>query len=144
MPNPASLESLLNRGLGRLLDRAKTLQRVEQWLKRHLEGPLASHCRVANINGSVLVLQVDSPAWAGRLRYQAPKLMAQLPDWSELRQVERIAVTVRPPELRTPTPVRPVAPLSPKSAAEIEAAAETVTDPQLSAALRRLARNRRS
>ncbi len=141
MSRPRNLESLLAGGLGRVIDKAKTLIRLEKRITNQLDEKLAPHCRVANVNGSVLVLQVDTPAWAGRLRQQAPKLVARLRQTDELAAIEQIRVTVRPIERRTTTS-RPMPQLSAKSAAGIEAAAETIADQTLSAALKRLAKHR--
>ncbi|SCZ50395.1 DUF721 domain-containing protein [Thiohalomonas denitrificans] len=137
------LKSLLSGGLGQTIDRARALIRLEQQVVDCLETKLAGHCRVANLKDGILVLQVDSPAWAGRLRQQAPKLPAQLRETGgDLASVRHVRVTVRPVEHRS-VPLRHTAQLSAKSAEGIEAAAETIDDEALSAALKRLARHGR-
>ena len=140
MFRPRNLKSLLAEGLGRTINRAKALIQLEQQVTGYLDASLALHCRVANVRDGILVLQVDTPAWAGRLRQQAPKLLAQLRGTEELAPIEQIRVTVRPVEHRS-APVRPMAQLSAKSAAEIEAAAETINDRAIRAALKRLAKH---
>ncbi|WP_303901754.1 DUF721 domain-containing protein [Thiohalomonas denitrificans] len=143
MFRPRNLKSLLAGGLGRTIDHARVLIRLEQQVIGCLDAKLASHCRVANVKNGILVLQVDTPAWAGRLRQQAPKLVAQLRETGEFASIEQIRVTVRPVEHRS-VPSRPMARLSAESAQGIEAAAETIGDEALSAALRRLAKHRNS
>lgn len=46
----------------------------------------ASHCVGASIKGKVVVLMVDSAAWANRLRFRKKTLL------SDLRQIQRFAV----------------------------------------------------
>lgn len=47
-------------------------------LRRLLPGELADHCIAAQQRGPQLVLHVDSPVWATRLRFLAPGLLELL------------------------------------------------------------------
>ena len=119
------------------------LIRLEKRISGYLDPKLASHTRVANARDGILVLQADSPAWAARLRQQVPTLITRLRETGETGPVEQIRVTVRPADQTGPPPARPMARLSSRSAAEIEAAAEAIDDRALGSALKRLARHRR-
>lgn len=56
---------------------------------RRLPGDLADHCLAAQQRAQQLILHVDSPVWASRLRFLAPRLLellqAQHPDLREVR-----------------------------------------------------------
>ena len=64
----ANLADLRQRGLN--------LQSLDKKLKRQLDPGLQDYFELANIRGDVAVLLADSPAWAARLRYQVPLILA--------------------------------------------------------------------
>ena len=64
----ANLADLCQRGLD--------LQRLDKKLKRRLEPGLQDYFELANIRGDIAVLLAESPAWAARLRYQVPLILA--------------------------------------------------------------------
>jgi hypothetical protein len=125
--------------LARLLAQARLLVTLEQLLKRLLEAPLNEHCRVLALHDQSLVVAVDSPVWAARLRFHTPRL-ARLLSRSLSVPVQTIRVRVCPVSgveapARRPRPVR-------RGAAGKQAllqAAQTVSDPELKTALQKLA-----
>ncbi len=124
-------------GLAALVRRARRLEAVQREAAAFLGLPLAAHARVANVSGEVLVLLADGPAWAARLRFQARALAAHLNARFGLR-IARTRVRIAPPR-PTPAP-RGRAPIPPAGREALARAARTVTDPDLRAALQRLAR----
>jgi len=118
--------------------RAERLRAVERLIQVEL-GALGAHCRLANIAGSRLVLQTDSPAWASRVRYEAPRLLEQLKQHPELARLDAVSVTIAPPAATPAKAPKRRKPLSDSARATLRAAADSVSDPALGIALRRLA-----
>lgn len=121
-----------------LLRQARLVQAMTFSLRQYLAGPLAEHCWVAAPRERTLVLVTDGPAWATQLRYQQQEILKLLNSEFHL-QLNRLRIRVDAPP---PAPrLRRAGPrLSPQGAAVLEAAAESIADAELSAALRRLAR----
>ncbi len=122
-----------------LLSQAQDLQLLLTRVRKHLPPPLDSHCRAVLVKKRQLILFVDSPAWASRLRYYSRDLKTLL--LREGMRVDRISMRVMisdtPMQLKRPTAKR----LSPDNASLIRQTAEGIGDKDLSAALRRLGRH---
>jgi len=146
MKSPKPLHKLLHGSsdaLSRVLGHAGRLAALDRILRPQLGQPLASHCRVANLRRDTLVLQVDSPAWAARLRYQIPALLKTLRGQERggagLEALRDIEVRVSPPTRERPAPTQRAVRMSSDSARLIEAVAQDTDDAALQSALRRLA-----
>lgn len=59
-----------------LLDKLSKIQTLNNTLHGKLNATLAKHCRVINLRKNVLVIAVDSPAWANKMRFQLPELLS--------------------------------------------------------------------
>jgi predicted nucleic acid-binding Zn ribbon protein len=60
-----------------------------------LVGPaLAAHCRPRSVRAGVLRIVVDSPAWAGQLRYLDDVLVARITESLPAVDVREVRVTV--------------------------------------------------
>lgn len=72
------LDAILGRDatLANLCQRGLDLQSLDKKLKRRLDPGLQDYFELANIRGDVAVLLAASPAWAARLRYQVPLILA--------------------------------------------------------------------
>lgn len=72
------LDVILRRdaNLADLCQRGLDLQSLDKKLKQRLDPGLQDYFELANIRGDVAVLLADSPAWAARLRYQLPVILA--------------------------------------------------------------------
>lgn len=136
--------------LSRTLKRARQLQLADQALQQLVGTTLAGHCHVANVRGTVLVLQLDSAAWAARLRYQMPAIQRELKASRTFSAILSIEVNIRPrgsagghasPAHARNQTRRPIS-LSDTAATHIAAVASATGDPALQAALRRLASRR--
>lgn len=147
MAHPTSLHKLIsqsNEELGTMVTKAKALMRLNGRLRRALGEPLASHCGVANMKSGELVLYADSSAWAAKLRFAATQireiLAAELgPRAADLNVKIRVVPAVQPEDSSVAVPRS----ISQRGADSIQAAAETVEDPELGEALMRLARHAR-
>ncbi len=117
--------------------------RLQQAWASCVPEPLGSHVHPVRFVAGLLFLQVNTPAWASRLRYEKPALLELLRKSPAFRgigdiryRVEPIARAPRPEQTATPTPSR----LSAKAAEVVAQTAGSIADPGLRAALERLAR----
>ncbi|CAK0768749.1 conserved hypothetical protein [Gammaproteobacteria bacterium] len=124
-------------GIGQLMDRIQELQKLSLKVSDILTPQLIPHCQVANVRGTVLVLQVDSSAWATRLHYQVPAILdyLQTHGWSTLSEIQ---VRVGSPE-PIPAPPAPPTEMSKKTIELLLTLARTDPDVKLRAAWGKLA-----
>lgn len=123
--------------LRQLLQQSREQLELLQLVRSRLPDPLCDHCRSAALHGTELHLTVDSPAWAGRLRFMQGTLQ------QALRQVgipiSTLKVATNPGD---PLPKRrhrpPLGTLSPNIAEMIRQSAAATADPALRDALSRL------
>jgi hypothetical protein len=133
---PQALEAAKDAGLGRLVERARWLDRLDGVLRQNLPAALAGHCRLANVDRDKLVFQVSSPVWKSKLRLHGEALLgAAAAAGLEVRTlVVKVVATV--PD----SPGDAVAkPLSQAVRESLRATAQSVDDPGLRAQLLKLA-----
>ena len=94
------------------------------------------HCAGIRPDGDTLVVFADSPVWATRLRYEAPRILSET-GFRKLRVRVAAASATSPPAVRK-APSLPAA-----AAALLRETAAGVADPDLAAALLRLASRHR-
>lgn len=127
-------------GHSSLTAQVRQLAALEQQVRACLAADLAEHCQVVGIRDGGLRLATDSPAWAARLRFQAPRLVQQL-----MRQgmtgLQSVQVRIIPPTKKPALSVRKVH-LATENALLLEQTAQAIDDPGLAQALSRLARHR--
>jgi hypothetical protein len=138
-PRPAG-QWIAEGDLAAVIARAQWLDAADQRFRRHLPPALAGQVRLANVDRGTMVVVVPSPAWKARLRMDTALLLAA----ADAAGIEARSVTLKvvPPD--APLPERPGAPLSAKARATLEAAAQSVADPDLKAQLLRLAASGRT
>jgi len=125
-----------------LLARAKRLEQLNHVLRNQLPPPLNQHCQVANIRGDTLVLHADSSAWALKLRYSVPVMLAQLQKTPSLQNLRSIDIKVKPTSVTAAPAEKPRrAHMSGDAASLLDSMADAITHPKLQAALHRLARH---
>ncbi|HGX92038.1 MAG TPA: DUF721 domain-containing protein [Candidatus Tenderia sp.] len=124
--------------LRRLVGATKQLQQLNRRLQNNLPKPLQKHCQVANRRDNTLVVTVDSPVWATKLRLFVPKLTKIL----RTDNISQIEVCVRPangsPKRRT---FRPPPHMSTAASGLLSQLANCTSDQKLRKALIRLARH---
>lgn len=118
------------KGIAELARRASRLDALDRALRQTLPTALRDQTRFADLRNDRLVFLVSSPAWASRLRLMQTQLLATALALGT--RASSITVKVVPP---VPTPVEPdrTKPLSPTAATHLQAAAASVTDPELKA-----------
>jgi len=122
----------------RLLSQAKHIDQWNKRIQRILPGPIAAHCQVTNVTEDKLVIQVNSPAWASKLRLFIPKLEKTI-IVNGLQSVE-LKVAIPAPAYNAIKEIpTPRSPLSSEASNTIIQTAETINDKNLREALLRLA-----
>lgn len=141
---PRPLQQLLTAsGDGRLLSlyrESVRLAALQAVLRDYLGAPLADHLRLVRADPGAIVVETESPAWASRLRYQSSAILATLVRTAGLasRQVIiRISSGYATPPFKEPLG-RTVPTVV---AQQLLRTADHIRDPDLAAALRRLARH---
>jgi hypothetical protein len=144
-PHPARPPAVLlreARPLKALLNQAQRLGQLKKLLDTQLQPAAREHCHVASWREGSLLLVVTDGHWATRLRYQQRRLQQGLQGMPEFIGLTRILFKVQPsvgPHHRA----GPALDLSDSAADNLQAIAEGITDPNLKAALERLAQHRR-
>lgn len=110
-------------------------------VKRELEASMRTHLLGALIRNKRLVLYADSSAWASRLRFGSRTLRVRLN--AKGLEIEKITVRITLPFGIRPGSVRTERHLSSENRVLIETTAETIEDPGLRQALKRLSRHGR-
>ncbi len=128
--------------LGQLMARADQLARLSQIFRAYLPPHLRDHAVLVRLDAEGWEVQTDSPSWATRLRYALPTIRQALG--------QQVGMTLPKPRIRVVPAAEPAQPQRPRltltrrNAEVLEAAARTLTDPRLGAALRRLAAHGRA
>jgi len=140
-PSPARAPAVLlreARPLKVLFSHAQRLAHLQRLLESQLQPAAREHCHVASWREGTLLLVVTDGHWATRLRYQQKRLQRQLQQLEVFASLTRILFKVQPTAgvARAPSHVMDI---SSKSAENIQAVAEGISDPKLRAALERLA-----
>lgn len=128
-PAPQSLAGLMHR--------AGFLRRMNDRVRAALPDTLAPHVQVSNLRDGRLVMIADNAAWGTRLRYFRAVILKAAADAGGADAV-KLEIRVNPRERMAPPPRRPQ-PISADAGRDIAASAEHIDDPELAAALRRLA-----
>jgi len=81
-------------GLGTLLARARRLEAIEALVRSWLPSALAAQVGVANLREDTLVLAVKSAAWATKLRYEVPAVLASAKRHEATREVRDVKIRV--------------------------------------------------
>jgi len=75
---PREINQLLTQPTGdiqALMDQLAKIKAINSILQKQISPPLSNHCRAVNIRKNALILSVDNPVWANKLRFQLPELL---------------------------------------------------------------------
>lgn len=115
-------------------------------IRKHLSGPSSLHCVNARLQRDTLIVHVDSPAWATKLRFQLGGLLPSLRNTPSLDGLQQIQVRIMPGaenKLLSRNPPSSTQ-LSEESAELIRDLASAISDETLRASWLRLAKNIKS
>ncbi len=144
-PLPARAPAALLRQtktLNSLFSEAQRLAHLQQLLESQLQPAARPFCRVASWRDGCLLLIVSDAQWATHLRYQQKRLLRQLQQYREFTNLTKILFKIQPLAAERRASGRNPS-LSPSAADTLRAAASGIADPQLRAALERLASHAR-
>ena len=123
----------------RLLEKAAQLEVLTHQLHCCLPIAWRPHAQVANIREGELIILVDSPAWATRLRLHSPFILTTLSDYQNLN-IQKISIKQRPSRQPAPKSKLRARELSPESAKLLRQTADSIDDAKLKEALHCLSR----
>ncbi|MBK8752207.1 MAG: DUF721 domain-containing protein [Candidatus Competibacteraceae bacterium] len=128
--------------LGRLVAKAKEMNRLSHIFRAYLPPHLHDHVVLIQLDQEAWEVRTDSASWATRLRYALPNIGPLLS--------EHLGVTLPKPRIHVVPATAPPSPpqrsrltLTQRNAELLEATARNLSDVRLGAALRRLAANAR-
>lgn len=122
--------------------------------ERQVNVPLSNHVRPVLYEKKTLHVNADSPAWAGRARYQAREMIVRLRREKYFKDITRIEVKIKPKggldretllSMARPRDTKrlPAKPIPTAATKLINTLAKDVSDPKLREALSRLAAARK-
>ena len=141
MPNPKSVQSLLtlpDKAVDRMLLRAETLGKYNEKLQSILPISLKNRVLLLNIDSQQVVLGADSAALLTQLRFDSDNLLVQLQQLPGLQDLQSLRFKVLPPPAIAGKPL-PRAKMSANASQLLQQAADAFDDPDLKAAIKRLA-----
>jgi len=124
-----------------LVARVRSQSALLERVKRELGAPLNLHIVAALMHNKRLILYTDSSAWASRLRFSSRTLLGLLV--GKGLEIEKITVRIALPSASTNSRSRTERHLSRDNSLLLEKTAETIDDPGLRQALKRLSRHGR-
>lgn len=143
---PVRVSVFVHRGnstLERLATRVATQQKLLAAVRACLPADLRAHCQAVALQRTQLTVFTHSSAWATRLRYAVGPMATELAK-RDMPAPESIHVRVLAPLETVETGVKSCrSRLSAESAHVLLTTANTVSDPALASALRKLAAHRR-
>jgi hypothetical protein len=142
-PRRFTVDASASATLKALLRHAHELLRLEDDIGALLAPSIRPHCRAAGYRDGQLILMTDSPAWATRLRYQVPALLAGLRRRAPALGLREILVKVSPFTQPVEAATAPGPAMSAGSAALLQDVANGIGDPRIRAAMLRLAGRQR-
>ncbi len=130
-----------NHLLQRLLQQAETLSRLQALVHDYLAPAARTQVQLGSYQDGILTLVLSDAASATRLRYQQERLLDQLRQHQEFSSLQRIRLKIRPAESAPPEVREERRYLTGAASANIRQGAQAIEDPELRAALQRLAGN---
>lgn len=124
--------------LGAIKNKAAQLSHLNSLLHAQLETSLTQCCRVANFRENILIIEINSSAWATRLRYLIPELLQKLRREKEFHRLQEIKWYIRPAESEYKKKPTKSIKLSEGSSKLIAETAEHISNPMLQTALKKL------
>jgi hypothetical protein len=75
-PEQTALSALESSGLSALIERAHSMEALDQSLRRNLPEALAKHCRLVVLEPDKLVFHVSNSVWKNKLRLHSQEILA--------------------------------------------------------------------
>ena len=95
--DPVPIQQSLSKGIvGSLVAKVQQLKSIQQLFTDILPTHLKAYCQVMNLKENILILKVNSAAWATRLKMDCPHLLKELRFHPLLESVKEIEIRIRP------------------------------------------------
>ena len=82
--------------LGKLLARAKQIEKLDELVKQYLNPSLAKHCQACNVKNGRLIIMTAKAVYATRLKYEIPELLTKLRQLDGFQHLTGIDCKVSP------------------------------------------------
>jgi hypothetical protein len=131
-----------NQDLRALFAKVKQLGDLNQKIIPYLDPSMTDYCQVANLVNGTLILVAANGSIATQIRFQANDLLRKFKQDPTLGNIRAIQCKVRPLPSTTrqqPTTPTKMAHLSPETASIMRDIADSIDDPKLREAMRRIA-----
>ena len=135
-------------GLEKVAARASALEQLARLTREAVPEPMQPHVIACAVRDRTLVVFTDTAAWGSQLRFIQPMILDAIHHHTG-HLLDTVRLKVQQPSAERPataaastSPTRESRDISQRSRAVIESAAEGISDPDLAAALQRLARGR--
>ena len=119
---------------------AQSIIRLQNNLKAELPTPLNKHVTIANYDSNTLIIQTDSSAWAARLRFKIPELLAILKFKCGLSEIKSIRIKIKVPDGGQSLPGRNPG-LSDQASNFLINIANSISDPDLRQSLLKISKH---
>jgi hypothetical protein len=132
-----------NPALHKITQHAQLLEQLNHVFQQSLPAQFSAHCKLANIDGSTLVIHTDNASYSSLIRFQAPTLCQALSQALSL-DITTIKVKVRPNYQPFVTQAPNTLTLPESASTALKQTAESIEEGPLKAALERLAKRQQS
>lgn len=130
-----------NPSMQTILFKVQLLKKLNAQFVKYIDPAIVDYCQVANRVGSKLIIVAANGSIATQLRFESIELLRKFRLDPVLNNITQIETKVRPSTVTT-TPKKKapgVAPLSKETAQLIDDIAESIQDPRLKEAMKRIA-----
>ncbi|MCW8955294.1 MAG: DUF721 domain-containing protein [Gammaproteobacteria bacterium] len=137
------MKSISNLLQSQLVNKARNLDKLRHLVHACLPDNCKPHVQLAGIKDNCLVLIIDSPVWSSRIRLYTNNILDMLKEHN-LADVQQIRIRLSQVEPTKPERVFEKRQLDEHSSKLINQTADSIDDPALKQALRKLAANKKS
>ena len=130
-----------NLPIAHLYEKAKSIQELDNKLKKYLDPSLHNHFQLANIKTDSVVILVSSSTWATRLRYNIPAILETLNNQLNLTTIKTVRVKVKTVTSENKQTPKNRISLSESSAQILRDVADNFNDPELRNCFIKLSKN---
>ncbi len=127
--------------IAELYRRGLIIHQLDQKLKEILDPACRLHFELANIREDIIVLLVDTSAWATRLRYNIPAILDICHKQPELDSIKTVRIKVRKPTFSELKTKRKAVYISSKTAKFLNESAKMFNDSKLRRSFKALSEN---
>ena len=123
-----------------LRQKSEKIKPIQEFIDSFLDSDIAEQFIVANSGNDHIVLMMNSPAWATKIRYLVPVMLDNFARHEQLQWIKKIDVTLSKQNFRDDSrPLPKSTPPGQRARQHIQEFAQSLDDEELAGALKRLA-----